>query len=235
MSEPKNHKTLSMREGDQLVQTARRVLLDGGYPNPDRVGCPGTSVLRKIASRKMPIAEADRWVDHLNMCSPCFIEYTAIRERAAKRKKLEFALAMAAMVAVIVIGGWLWRTHRFPGFGGGPNLASVVPVTLNLENRGVFRGPQPPWVPTGPVYLPRGRLDLTVLLPLGSEAGNYGVLVATKSRKLLLEAKGPAVIRRDGVTVLKVRLDDSKLKPGSYTLGIGEIGSEPYSYPLDVR
>ncbi len=235
MAESRHTNAVTMRDAERLVKATRRMLLSGGYPNPERVGCPGSAVLKGIAQDRIDLGEAKDWILHLGCCSPCFIEYTAIRERAAKRKKLEFALAMAAMVAVIVVGGWLWRTHRLPRIGRGPNVASVVPVTLNLENRGVYRGPQPPWVPTGPVYLPRGRLDLTVLLPLGSEAGNYGVLVATKSGKLLLEAKGPAVIRKDGVTVLKVTLDDSTLKPGSYILGIGEIGWEPYTYPSEVK
>ncbi len=226
---------LSKREEDALIKAGQRLLLNGGYPNPDRVGCPGDKVLKAMAFREMPLKDALDYVDHMGCCSPCFVEYTAFRQKAARRKKLELALAVAAMVALIVVGGWVWQTHRFPGIGGKPTVASVIPFTLNLENRGVFRGPQPPFVPKGPVYLPRGRLDLTVLLPVGSEAGNYGVLIGTESGRVLLEAKGPAVIRKDGVTVLKVKLDTSSLNAGAYVLGIGEIGWEPYNYPLQMK
>ena len=235
MAEARPTNPVSLRDAERLARAIRRLLLGGGYPNPDRAGCPGPEALKRLAERRVDVAEAKNWVLHLGCCSPCFIEYTALREKGVTRKRLEYAFAFAATAAFIVVGGWLWRTHRFPGLGGKPNVATVLPVTLNLENRGVYRGVQPPSTPSGPVYLPRGRLDLTVLLPLGSEAGNYGVLIGAKAGKLLLEAKGPAVIRKDGVTVLKVMLDTSKLKRGMYILGIGEIGNEPYTYPLAIK
>jgi hypothetical protein len=43
------------------------------------------------------------------------------------------------------------------------------------------------------------------------------------------------VIRKDGVTVLRVKLDTSKLIQGGYVLGIGEIGSEANTYLLEVK
>src|SRR5260370_12012528 len=41
------------------------------FPNPKRIGCPGAEVLKKIASRKMPLSEAEVWLGHLGSCSPC--------------------------------------------------------------------------------------------------------------------------------------------------------------------
>ena len=46
------------------------------FPNPQRVGCPDSAVLRGIAAHKVPLSEADRWLNHFSSCSPCFQEFT---------------------------------------------------------------------------------------------------------------------------------------------------------------
>lgn len=46
-----------------LDALGRRLLKE--FPNPDRVGCSGSDVLKRIASHKMPLSEADKWLDHL--------------------------------------------------------------------------------------------------------------------------------------------------------------------------
>jgi hypothetical protein len=229
---------VTMRDAERLVKAARRVLLSGGYPNPERVGCPGSEVLKGLAERTINLADAKDWVLHLGCCSPCFIEYTGFQKQVHRRKTLELAFASVAFVAIILGGVWMWKAHRFPGSGGNRNVPTVAmnkPVTLDLRNWIVFRGEQPPSVHSGPVHLPRARIDLTVLLPVGSEAGNYEVQVSTDLGKRLVTGTGPAVIRSDGVTVLRVKIDDSNLKPGTYVLGIGEIGSEANKYPLEVK
>lgn len=76
---------------------------------------------------------------------------------------------------------------------------------------------------------------MTILLPVGSEAGNYDIQVLTELGKSLVTATGPAVIRKDGVTSLKVRLDLSKLNPGNYVLSTEQRGEEPNSYPLALK
>jgi hypothetical protein len=226
---------VTMRDAERLVKAARRVLLGGGYPNPERVGCPGSEVLKGLAERTIDLGRAKDWVLHLGCCSPCFAEYTEFRKQAQRRKAFELAFASVALVALIVGGVWLWRAHRFPGLGGKPTVAAVMQVTLDLRNWMVFRGEQPPSAHSGPVHLPRGRLDLTVLLPVGSKAGNYTVQVSTELGRQLVTATGPTVIRKDGVRVLRVKVDDSNLKPGAYVLSIGEIGSEPHTYPLILK
>ena len=65
-------------------------LLDRGlsrdFPNPQRVGCPDSAVLKGIALHKVPLAEADRWLDHFSSCSPCFQEFTQFRKQAVDRR-----------------------------------------------------------------------------------------------------------------------------------------------------
>lgn len=238
MAQSRPTNPVTMREAERLVKAARRVLLSGGYPNPERVGCPGSDILKGLAERQIGLASAKDWVLHLGCCSPCFIEYTAFRRQAHRRKVFEYSFASAALVVLIVAGVWLWKGHRFPWFGEKPNVpvvAAYKPMTLDLRNWLVFRGEQPPGAHRGPIQLPRERLDLTIWLPIGSESGNYTVQVSSELGQQLVTATGPAVIRKEGVTALKVKLDVSKLNPGSYVLSIGHPGEQPNSYPLIVK
>lgn len=237
MAESRRTNAVTMRDAERLVKATRRMLLGGGYPNPERVGCPGSRVLEELARDRIDLRDAKYWILHLGCCSPCFIEYTTFRRQAMRRKRLEYAVAIAAMVALFVVGGWLWQTHRFPGSGGMPNVPTVAayqPVTLDLRNWIVFRGEQPQSAPAGPIQLPRGRLDLRIFLPVGSESGKYEVQVSPKMGKPLVTATGYAVIQ-NGITVLKVKLDTLRLNPGNYVLRIGQPGEATNFYPLLVK
>jgi hypothetical protein len=63
------------RRQQRLIQEA--VLRN--YPNPQRVGCPGTSVVRDLAERsaRLEIVQNQSW-EHIIHCSPCYAEYLAI-------------------------------------------------------------------------------------------------------------------------------------------------------------
>src|SRR5580692_10373536 len=87
----------------------RRILglLDRGlsrdFPNPQRIGCPDSTVLRGIALHKVPLAEADRWLDHFSSCSPCFQEFTRYRKQLRdQRRHTQMWLAAAAIVLFAV-------------------------------------------------------------------------------------------------------------------------------------
>jgi len=43
------------------------------FANPDRVGCPGSDVLRGIAFRKLRLADVRQRLAHLSSCSPCYM------------------------------------------------------------------------------------------------------------------------------------------------------------------
>jgi hypothetical protein len=85
-----------------------------------------------------------------------------------------------------------------------------------------------------PLQFPRGRLALTIFLPTGSKPGNYEVKVSAESGKAIASTTGTAVIAT-GVTVVKAKLDVSKVNPGNYLLGIGQPGVERRSYPLVMK
>jgi hypothetical protein len=230
-----DHGVLTKQEERRLIEAGRGVLLSGGFPNPDRAGCPQSDVLKAIAFRRMPLTEATRYIDHVGSCSPCFIAYAAFQKHAQRRKTLELVLASAALLILATVGAWLWRAHSFHGTGG--SVATNVPyqkVMVDLRNRLILRGEEGTPANSGPIELPRGRLDLTLLLPKGSEPGNYTVGISTEVERSVMTAMGVAM-NQNGITALNVKLDTAKLNSGTYLLAIGPERGEQREYPLVVK
>ena len=88
-------------------------VLSKDFPNPDRVGCPNRDVLKGLASRKLSLAEAEPWMDHLGKCSPCFRDYTDLRRVEKRRRKLTY-LGIAAVIVVACVALWGWRYRQRP-------------------------------------------------------------------------------------------------------------------------
>src|ERR1700729_2307681 len=76
--------------------------LSRDFPNPQRVGCPDSALLRRIALRKVPLSEADRCFNHFSSCSPCFQAFTRFRKQAAERRRTEVWLVAAAVLVFAV-------------------------------------------------------------------------------------------------------------------------------------
>jgi hypothetical protein len=68
----------SESDEERLLKALGRGLLEE-FPNPARTGCPSPEVLRSIASHKMPLLEAEKWLDHLTSCSPCYRDFCQFR------------------------------------------------------------------------------------------------------------------------------------------------------------
>ena len=92
-------------QDDRRVFEAGRRYFSTAFPNPNRVGCPGTDVLRAIAFRKVDRSKAKEWDSHLMECSPCFVEYVAFRDQAQRIQKIR-RLATAAAIVIVCVGLW---------------------------------------------------------------------------------------------------------------------------------
>jgi hypothetical protein len=195
------------------------------YPNPERQGCPGRDFLRQLAFHRSSIPATDPRVDHVVHCSPCFREFTEIREQTP-RKHLPALIVAAAAAAVlaIVLAVWMFTRTRSGETITHPQTAQerapiLKPIAALIDFRkiSVTRGAsQEPRYNTPKV--PRGLLDLTILLPFGTEAGKYDVEIQRQVDKALVTTSGTAVIV-DGITTLRVRLNTSNLPPNRYLLG----------------
>ena len=48
-----NSRALMRKEEENFLRAAQRVLLQGGFPNPERTGCPSRALLKAIAYREV--------------------------------------------------------------------------------------------------------------------------------------------------------------------------------------
>ena len=93
---------LSNRQIRALERAMARVVMTQ-FPNPERKGCPGPTVLRAIATKR--ISMRDPAINHVARCSPCFRELTALRRAIFTRKVLWLVGAVVAMVILAVLTG----------------------------------------------------------------------------------------------------------------------------------
>ena len=86
------------REEMRLIKAYQRVVLGGGFPNPERAGCPGNEILRAMAFRKLGVDQVNDWIEHLGTCSPCFREYTELRRQVVWRRRAAYLSIAAAII-----------------------------------------------------------------------------------------------------------------------------------------
>src|SRR5215472_10991519 len=94
-----NPKGYAARDERRILDALGRGLLKE-FPNPDRAGCPGSDVLKKIASHEMPLPEAEKWLDHLTSCSPCYSDFSRF-QAAHQRRRTQRLLAIAASILIV--------------------------------------------------------------------------------------------------------------------------------------
>ena len=220
---------------DRRVFEAGRRYFSTAFPNPNRVGCPGTEVLRAVAFRKMERGSAKQWDSHLMECSPCFVEYVAFRDQALRQRRRR-RLAASAAIVVICVGVWfaykegLLRTPNGQ-FANNGTVVTYQPKLADLRDRSPMRGAE--GKTPAPLEFNRGPIALTLYLPTGSEPGQYDVEVAEQLDQPLATARGSATLQ-NGITVLDIKLDLSNLHPGLYWLAVRQAGRTwaPYTVLL---
>lgn len=220
-----NAKTYSRRDERRILDVLGRGLLKD-FPNPERIGCPGTDVLKRIASHEMPLSEADKWLDHLGSCSPCYADFKRFQEAAARQRRQRWLAIAAGILLAIAVTGWALLHKR------NENLLAQTAV-LDLSNLSAPRGVEPNPNQRA-LELNRRISKLTILLPLGSSEGFYQARIATLSGESLVTSRGTAKLK-DGVTSLQLSLNLAVLRPGKYVLQIGKRESEWHSYSLVLR
>jgi hypothetical protein len=205
------------------------------YPNPDRIGCPGTDFLKRLATDRRSISISDPALDHVAGCSPCFREFAGYRDRA-KRARVSRRASIAAGGTILIAGAaatvnsLLNRSKPLESTGD-----QFEPAEFNMFNDSAERGASDNEPRSRPSPdLPRKRLNLLITLPFASPEGDYEVQVMGPGGATGLKASGPARIL-NGKTLLRVRLDLTKLQPDTYKLGVRRIPYDWTSQPVNIR
>jgi hypothetical protein len=214
-------------------------LFANASPNPNREGCPSREVLIGLARREKPIGHQDYL--HIVRCSPCFREFRAIQQanKAKTRgRKLWAVSAAAVLVLAVAAGAWIMlRDDRPPAPIAGekpmpavpPDLAARLDLRPYIVTRGGERRPEP-----DPVVIPVGRVNATLLLPVGAEPGKYEIRLLDQDLTPRASATGSAAIR-DYITTLEAVIDSRALAAGRYQLGIRRVDGEWQLFPALLR
>jgi hypothetical protein len=200
--------------------------LSRDFPNPQRVGCPDSALLRRIALRRVPLSEADRWLNHFSSCSPCFQEFTQFRKQAVERRRTQVWLAAAA-VFIFAVVGWFWLRSR-------PSGQTSATVVLDLRERSLARGEIPTGAKDVALEIPRSARHLIVDLPIGSNEGSYDLALLNEAGDEVSRATGTARLE-DHVVILRADIDIRNLSPGLYFIGLRQLGPEWSRYPTRVN
>jgi hypothetical protein len=221
---------LMKREEARLLKAYQRVLLGGGFPNPNRAGCPGNEILKAMAFRKLEDKQTRDWIEHLDTCTPCFREYTEFRKQVEWRRQVAYvAMAAAVILVAVSVGRWTWRASH-PVVITAHHL-----IVADLRNRMILRGEQGNEPGQGPLVFERGVDQVSIYLPEGSRAGTYEVEIFREDLGTPLTRTTAVASIQNGMTTMNATLDLSRIRPGHYLLGIRLPGVEWGYYPLLVK
>ena len=204
------------------------------YPNPQRKGCPGDDVVKRLAMRPLdePIEGDPNW-HHLTHCSECYREFLnariAMKERMRVRRVwvgwgLAVAGAIIAIFAFLALRPSLFHPDR-------PQNSELAyrKKTVNIPSmtRGEGGGD------AAPMVLEREPEELTFQLPLGSKAGTYELKLRRGDQTIISTTAVAAI--RDGTTTFIVRIDLSKFDPGNYYLDVRQAPWDWSYFPVAIR
>jgi hypothetical protein len=227
-------------DGEQRAADDIDEILSRANPNPDRIGCPPRETLVGLARRAQPIG--DPAYEHLVKCSPCYREFRTLQSTLSGGGSTETASprrvwAWAAIAAILVLAaGGTWRALYAPG------INSTAPVTsqaaqlsaeVDLRRFATTRGERDRETAT-PVSLPRGIVNVTLLLPVGSEPGAYEIQLLDSELKSRASAQATGVIR-EFVTTVRSTIDLRTVPTGSYQLAVRRLGDDWRLFPALVN
>lgn len=178
-----NRKGYSVADEKRILNALGRGLLRE-FPNPERMGCPGADILKRITSQEMPLSDAEKWLDHLTSCSPCYADFKRLQDAHEWRRSRMLLVAAAGVLMAAAVTGWA-LLHRWSA-----NLTAQTAV-LDLRNRSNARGTEPNETEK-PLEIARNVSHVKIYLPLGSSEVYYGVRISGSQDRVLFSTNGIA-------------------------------------------
>lgn len=231
----------------EVVELGRKQA-ETSFPNPDRTGCPDNSVLKAMAHRSTWFAQGDLPVSHVNSCSPCFREYMAHRRTLNRTRTLRFVLASMAAGLLLAICFTLLRSYLrvddLHGVSGeprhspspvlpGPVQPEPMKVTIDLARFSATRGESPVKTPRH-IALPARLIRARLLLPVGSEPGEYAIRLVSQENVAIVTTNSVAKLE-EGLATLDLLMPLGPLPGTNLTLMIRPSGLRWQSYPIVVE
>jgi hypothetical protein len=230
-------KPFTERDEERLIEAGRQYY-STAFPNPERVGCPDKTTMEAYFRRQIDPATGQRIDEHMMQCSPCFNDYVSLREardRSARRRKVAAIAALIVLaVGSLMVVRVLKNRHQTPAPSTVESTNAAYQASLlDLRNKAALRGSETNGKEADAV-LPPKAVDLSIYLPTGSEPGEYDVQITQGPGEPLLKAQGQASLR-DHITVLEIKLDLDRLRPGAYLFWIRQGESSWSYYPVRVQ
>jgi len=225
-------------ENDTLVFERWESHVIENYPNPNRVGCPGSEVLRRFVDTPAQVDLDELNDTHITRCRECTLELRQLRhERDQKlgatswRQVWRPLIAAVAACMLIAVGVALWKSKASHLQ---PPSDTIARVDVDLSGDGVLRGSQTP-ISDVKIVLPRRIVNLHLKLPYYSPSGPYRITIqADRNGHAIRDVEANA--QANGAeTEVSALLDLRDVPNGSYLLGTKHDGEAAYYYPLSLN
>lgn len=214
-------------------------LLLVAFPNPERTGCPGPTVIEDYGNQR--IEDESVW-EHISRCSPCYAEFKLVRdtrwqkeaEQKRRRKRLKAAAATLGVALLLAIGLTFVFVRRKPPMPFSPQPSLLA--TIDLSRTVVLRGPSDN---SHELHLPpvsKRATELQIVLPQFSGTGHYVVAILKSRTDESPLAKGSGIATgNDGHAEVRVAIYLSRVNPGDYLLATWRDADKAlYYYPLQI-
>lgn len=248
------------KKDNELLDFARTYLSES-FPNPERQGCPPDGALRSLALN--PNLSETSVTEHLASCSPCFARYSELLvelklQKAAEEKSIWKRLSawpkthpvltgtLVACAAIIaIVAGILFsrvrqpnsppnEVHNTPGRNPAVEQAAVYsPFSIDLSKVSPIRGSQNPSTESLRIRVPNSRLNLTLILPLGSDERAY--LVTLKDGIKTVWSKTVQANLSNGQVLIRFEVDLTQLAAGHYDLDVESSTGIRLVQPISVE
>jgi hypothetical protein len=143
-------------------------------------------------------------------------------------------VAAAAVLVLAIAGSWLALRQSGTPAMSTSTADTTAPQVASLDLRPLAVTRSEDAKSAKPLQVPRGRVNATILLPVGAAPGVYEVRVLDGDLRVRASATGSAEIR-NYVTTLEAAIDTSGLDVGDYQLTLRREGGEWQMFPLHLR
>src|SRR5215469_7496797 len=133
------------------------------FPNPERKGCPGDTVVREVAGRR-ELIEDDAW-QHITHCSPCYKAFLQYKnEFRVVRRRNGLKLVVGAVVFAILGASITLYEVRHRSEPAGASRGVYEAAVVDLRNASSKRGTKGESGNAPTLFLPRKPLALSIYL-----------------------------------------------------------------------